>query len=245
MIDLNKYHVAFYVDKSCHHGFTEFPMTNRSHLLRDAIEDLIATGVFRPGDHLDETELAKRFDVSRTPIREALIQLASMGLVVIRPRRGATVAKAAPEQLVEMFEVMAELEAMCGRLAAHRMSTADHGTLKLAHEACREACLAGDADAYYYKNEQFHDAIYAGSHNTFLAEHARGLHRRLRPYRRLQLRVRNRLPTSFLEHEQVVNAILAGDGELTANLLRQHVLVQGQRFADLVASLSQLGTRAA
>jgi len=220
-------------------------MTNRSYLLRDAIEDLIATGQFSPGDPLDETELAKRFNVSRTPIREALIQLASMGLVMVRPRRGAIVATAAPEQLVEMFDVMAELEAMCGRLAARRMSAADHDTLKSAHEACREACAAGDADDYYYKNEQFHDTIYAGSHNNFLAEQARALHRRLRPYRRLQLRVRNRLPTSFEEHDQVVNAILAGDGELTANLLRQHVLVQGQRFADLIASLSQLGTRAA
>jgi DNA-binding GntR family transcriptional regulator len=220
-------------------------MKNRSSFLRDAIEDLIATGCLRPGDHLDETELATRFGVSRTPIREALIQLASMGLVMIRPRRGAVVAEVAPEQLVEMFEVMAELEAMCGRLAARRMSSKDHAVLQSAHDACRDACAAGDADAYYYKNEQFHDAIYAGSHNTFLAEQARALHRRLRPYRRLQLRVRNRLPTSLGEHEAVVNAIRAGDGDLTADLLRQHVLVQGQRFADLIASLSQLATRAA
>lgn len=220
-------------------------MKNRSHYLRDAIEDMIATGDLRPGDHLDETELAARFSVSRTPIREALIQLASMGLVAIRPRRGAVVAEVAPEQLVEMFEVMAELEAMCGRLAARRMSAEDQAVLQAAHAACQQACLAGDADAYYYKNEQFHDAIYAGSHNTFLAEQARALHRRLRPYRRLQLRVRNRLPTSLAEHDQVVNAIRAGDVDLTADLLRQHVLVQGQRFADLIASLPQLATRAA
>jgi len=220
-------------------------MQNRSQLLRDAIEDLIAIGQFPPGTHLDETELAARFKVSRTPIREALIQLASLGLVVIRPRRGTVVAEVAPQQLVEMFEVMAELEAMCGRLAARRMSSEDQAVLQSAHDACREASAAGDADAYYYKNEQFHDAIYAGSHNTFLAEQARALHRRLRPYRRLQLRVRNRLPTSLAEHEAVVNAIRAGDGSLTADLLRQHVLVQGQRFADLIASLSQLTTRAA
>jgi DNA-binding GntR family transcriptional regulator len=220
-------------------------MKNRSHYLRDAIEDLIATNELRPGDHLDETELANRFEVSRTPIREALIQLASMGLVVIRPRRGAVVAEVAADQLVEMFEVMAELEAMCGRLAARRMSIDDQAVLKQAHAACRQACESGDADAYYYKNEAFHDAIYAASHNTFLAEQARNLHRRLRPYRRLQLRVRNRLPTSFAEHDAVVNALIAGDSDLSANLLRQHVLVQGQRFADLIASLSQLSTRAA
>lgn len=220
-------------------------MKNRSYYLRDAIEDLIATGELRPGDHLDETELANRFHVSRTPIREALIQLASMGLIMLRPRRGAVVAKVETGQLVEMFEVMAELEAMCGRLAARRMSSEDHAALRLAHDACRRACEAGDADAYYYQNEAFHDAIYAASHNMFLAEQARNLHRRLRPYRRLQLRVRNRLLMSLDEHDAVVQALIAGDSSLSADLLRQHVLVQGQRFADLIASLSQLTSRAA
>lgn len=216
-------------------------MQNRSQRLRDAIEELIAIGHFSPGSHLDETELAARFGVSRTPIREALIQLASLGLVVIRPRRGAVVAELAPQQLVEMFEVMAELEAMCGRMAARRMTHEEHTLLLTAHEACRDACVAGDADAYYYKNELFHDVVYAASRNRFLAEQARNLHRRLRPYRRLQLRVRDRLINSFTEHDAVVKAILAGDGELTATLLREHVVVQGQRFADLVASLSSLG----
>lgn len=218
---------------------------NRSYYLRDAIEELIAIGQFRPGDRLDETDLATQFNVSRTPIREALIQLASMELVIIRPRRGAVVAEVTPQDLVEMFEVMAELEAMCGRLGARRMSPEDHVALLVAHDACREACGAGDADAYYYKNEQFHHVIYDGSQNTFLAGQARRLRRRLRPYRRLQLRVRNRMENSFAEHARVVQAILAGDSELTATLLRQHVLIQGERFADLIASLSHLAIRAA
>jgi len=215
-------------------------MQNRSQFLRDAIEDLIATGHFSPGTHLDETELAARFNVSRTPIREALIQLASLGLVVIRPRRGAVVEEVTPQQLVEMFEVMAELEAMCGRMAARRMAQDDQRLLSEAHRACSTACAAGDADAYYYKNELFHDAIYEASHNKFLAEQARNLHRRLRPYRRLQLRVRDRLVNSLAEHDAVVKAIFAGEADLTATLLREHVLVQGQRFTDLVASLSRL-----
>ncbi len=93
-------------------------MKNRSASLREEIEELIATGQLQPGHHLDETELAERFGVSRTPIREALIQLASMGIIEMRPRRGAQVATISPQQLVEMFEVMAEFEAMCGRMAA-------------------------------------------------------------------------------------------------------------------------------
>jgi DNA-binding GntR family transcriptional regulator len=218
---------------------------NRSQALRDAIEEMIAVGKLPPGCHLDETELATQFEVSRTPIREALIQLASMGLVVIRPRRGAVVAEVSAQQLVEMFEVMAELEAMCGRLAARRMTDEDQAQLIAAHEACRAACDAGDADDYYYKNEIFHQAIYAGSHNMFLQEQTRALHRRLRPYRRLQLRVRDRLAASLAEHQAVVDALIAGDGEMAATRIRDHIMVQGQRFADLIASLPQLKARAA
>lgn len=220
-------------------------MKKRSELLREEIEEMIAVGKFPPGQHLDETELATQFGVSRTPIREALIQLASMGIIEIRPRRGAIVAEIGPQKLVEMFEVMSELEAMCGRLAARRMSPAEHASLMSAHQACKTACDAREPDTYFYKNELFHDAIYGGSHNAFLAEQARSLHRRLRPYRRLQLRMRDRVSNSYAEHENVVQAIIAGDGELTAELLRDHIMIQGQRFADLIASLPQLSVKSA
>jgi DNA-binding GntR family transcriptional regulator len=206
---------------------------------------MIAMGQLLPGQHLDETELAERFGVSRTPIREAMQQLASMGVVVIRPRRGAIVADLGPQQLVEMFEVMSELEATCARLAARRMTSEEQVTLRAAHQACKDALDAQEPDEYYYKNEAFHEAIYAGSHNQFLIEQARSLYRRLRPYRRLQLRVRNRLAKSYAEHDGVVQALLEGDGEKAAHLLREHVMIQGQRFADLMASLPQLGRQPA
>jgi DNA-binding GntR family transcriptional regulator len=205
--------------------------------LSEAIEEMIAIGELTPGTHLDETLLAGKFGVSRTPVREALIQLASMGLIVIRPRRGAVVAQIGPHQLVEMFEFMSELEATCGRLAARRMSEAEHGQLLAAHVACKGARDTHDPDDYFYRNEVFHHAIYAGSHNLFLADQARTLQRRLRPYRRLQLRVRNRIDKSYQEHDAVVQAIIAGDGDKAADLLRAHVMVQGERFADLISSL--------
>jgi DNA-binding GntR family transcriptional regulator len=216
---------------------------SRTETLREAIEEMIAVGELAPGQHLDETELATRFGVSRTPIRETLIQLASMGLVVIRPRRGAVVADLGPQQRVEMFEVMSELEATCSRLAARRMTEAEQKHLLAAHAACMEARDSQDPDDYYYKNEAFHEAIYAGSHNQFLIAQTRTLYRRLRPYRRLQLRVRDRVSNSYAEHDGVVQAILRGDGDLAADLTRSHVMIQGQRFADLMASLPQLGSR--
>ncbi|MEB0137448.1 MULTISPECIES: GntR family transcriptional regulator [unclassified Undibacterium] len=212
-------------------------MKNRSTTLREEIEEMIAMGKLPPGQHLDETELAGLFGVSRTPIREALIQLASMGLVDMRPRRGAYVATVDAGQLVEMFEVMAEFEAMCGRMAARRMSKPEQLALKEAHQACQEAADSADADAYFYQNEIFHSLIYSGSHNSFLASQANNLHRRLRPYRRLQLRVRDRVNTSFHEHDEVVQAILAGDADRAALLLRAHITIQGERFADLIAAL--------
>lgn len=214
--------------------------SRRSEQMVDLIEERIATGVYPPGMRLDETELARAFDVSRTPIREALIQLSSIGLIEMRPRRGAIVAEIGPHRLCEMFEVMAELEAMCGKLAARRITEAEQKALVSAHEACETARADNDSDRYYRLNEQFHHLIYAASHNTFLAEQAAALHRRLKPYRRLQLRVRDRMATSFAEHAGIVEAILAGDGELAAERLRAHIVVQGERFADLVASLAML-----
>ncbi len=212
----------------------------RSDELRAAIEEKIVIGEFEPGMRLDEVQLAERFGVSRTPLREALIQLASSGLIELRARRGAIVTEPSAQRLLEMFEVMAELEAMCGRLAARRISPAELANLQQAHEDCAAFSDGSDLDAYYYANERFHAAIYAASHNAYLSEQADQLHRRLRAYRRLQLRVRDRLASSFREHEAVVAAIRAGDGELAAQHLREHLLVQGERFTDLLASVAML-----
>jgi DNA-binding GntR family transcriptional regulator len=212
---------------------------NISQRLRDQIENEILTGQLAPGSRLDEVALANRFGVSRTPIREALLQLSAAGLIEMRPRRGAIVASVGAEQLIEMFEVMAELEGLAGRLAARRHTDADIQAIMEAHEACRQAAGADDSDAYYYENERFHYAIYYASHNQFLIDQCSTLHRRLKPYRRLQLRVRNRVARSFAEHEQFMSALMIGDGEKASRALRDHVAIQGERFSDFIASLSQ------
>lgn len=212
---------------------------NRVHRLRDEIENGIVTGEFEPGERLDEVQLATRFGVSRTPIREALMQLSAIGLVEIRPRRGTVVVDPGPERVYEMFEVMAELEGMAGALAARRHTEEDRSALLAAHDKCEAAAGSEDPDGYYYENEAFHFAIYAASHSAFLAEQCTVLHRRLRPYRRLQLRVRNRVKVSLGEHAEIVAAILAGDAEGARSLLRKHIAVQGDRFSDLVANLGR------
>lgn len=215
------------------------PNTRSGHV-RELIEEAIATGRFPPGMRLDETMLAERFEVSRTPLREALFQLASVGIIEMTPRCGSVVAEVTPHQLFEMYKVMGELEGMCGRLAARRMSQAEQERLVESLRACESAQKATDPDRYYYESQQFHHLIYAGSHNSFLHQQASALHRRLSPYRRLQLRVRDRVPRSYSEHEGIVSALISGQSEQAAELLRAHIIVQGHRFADLIASLAAL-----
>ena len=102
----------------------------RSDIIANQIEELIFDGTFRDEVRLDEVQLSERFAVSRTPVREALLRLAQSGLVEHRPRRGVFVRQPGPIALMEMFEVMAELEATAARFAATRISDSAIGELK-------------------------------------------------------------------------------------------------------------------
>ena len=181
--------------------------------------------------------MADRFRVSRTPLREAFKALVGSGLVETIPNRGTFVATVGLPELIEMFEVMAELEGMCARLAARRISETETGELQSLLESCATAQEQGDPDAYYYENERFHDCIYRASHNAFLARQARQLQTRLKPYRRLQLRVRNRAARSLEEHRMIVDAIVNGDGKAAEHHIKDHVQIQGERFTDFVATV--------
>ncbi|UOA29027.1 GntR family transcriptional regulator [Pseudosulfitobacter sp. DSM 107133] len=205
--------------------------------IASSLEHMIFNGNFADGDRLDEVRLADQFGVSRTPLREALQRLESSGLVTLIPRRGAFVRQPGPLELLEMFEVMAELEAVCARLAARRISDAAFDELRLANARCRVAADAQDADLYYTENERFHATIYRESGNSFLEQESLKLQKRLRPFRRQQLRYRGRMAQSLTEHEAIVSALMSGDSDAAADALRSHVAVQGERFHSLMASL--------
>lgn len=209
----------------------------RADSIAEELEELIFDGTFGDGDRLDEVRLAEQFGVSRTPLREAFQRLALSGLVQLIPRRGAFVRQPGPVELMEMFEVMAELEAVCGRLAAKRISDQALDELNDANAKCQAAVDAQDSDAYYVENERFHRILYRESGNGFLEQEACKLHKRLKPFRRQQLRFRGRLAQSMDEHKAVVQALVRGDGEAAANALRDHVAVQGEKFHTLMASL--------
>lgn len=202
--------------------------------LRRQLADDILDGRLLPGIRLDEQELATRFGVSRTPVREAFKLLAATGLVQVRPNKGVVVTAITPDRLSEMFEVMGEIEAACARLAARRMTREERTALSDLHADAGRLAQGGNPDSYDELNTRFHSAIYAGAHNEFLEETALSIRQRLRPFRRAQFRVTGRLTRSWLEHDGVVRAILAGDGEAAYHAMRMHVTAVGDASADYV-----------
>jgi DNA-binding GntR family transcriptional regulator len=195
----------------------------RAEELRLQLADEIVRGGLKPGTALEESDIARRFSVSRTPVREALRQLVASGLVEARAHRGAVVAQPSIERLSAMFEAMAELEALCAGLAAERMTPVERHRLEAVHEELRVLSHAGNPERFHEVNERFHNAIYVGSHNGYIAEISLATRVRVQPFRRAQFRNLGRLAKSHAEHDRVVVAILRGNRAGAAIAMRAHI----------------------
>lgn len=206
-----------------------------SDQIRNRLTDEIASGALAPGSALDEQQLAARFGASRTPVREALRQLAATGLVEVRPRRGVTVAQMTPERVMDMFETMAEIEATCVRLATYRITPLERSRLLDLHEASKSLVARGDVDAYDGFNLDFHETIYRATHNTFMTDLALTVRARLHAFRRTQLRQGDRVVRSHDEHDAVLVAMAQGDGDAAARLMRAHMLNASAAFGRFIA----------
>lgn len=200
------------------------------------LEGDILNSVLKPGERLDEQSLARRFDVSRTPIREALRHLASSGLVDIKKNQGATVRRLTTAELIEMFQVMAEFEGLAARLSARRMTRNEVAELRLRHEECSRTTDNDDYSAFYEANNVLHDTIFRGARNQFLQQESRKLRNRLNVYRR-HITTRNSMAKSIVEHGQVVEAIAAGNEQLAHDVMRAHVDLLGGAAADVLMAL--------
>ena len=200
--------------------------------LRLQLADEIVRGVLGPGMALDETELARRFGVSRTPVREAIRLLAASGLVEARPHRGAVVARPGAERIVGMFEALKELEALCSGLAAERMTGTERHELERVHDDLAALVRAGDPQRYYEINLKFHVVIYAGSHNEYLAELTEATRARIAPFSRAQFRTLGRLAKSHIEHQTVIEAILRGDRDGAVAAMREHIETVREAYVD-------------
>jgi DNA-binding GntR family transcriptional regulator len=203
--------------------------------IRNALIDEIASGALPPGTALDEQQLAARFGASRTPVREALRQLSVSGLTESRPRRGVIVTRLTTERVMNMYEAMAEIEAVCVRLATFRMTPLERGDLIELHNTSNAMAAAYDFDAYDAFNRAFHEKLYCGTHNDFLAEQAIAIRARLSAFRRTQLREGDRIIRSRDEHDRVITAITECDGDRAAQLMRAHMLNAAASLARYLA----------
>lgn len=212
----------------------------RSDDMAHRLESEILNGTLPPGTRLDEHSLARRFSVSRTPVREALRQLVSSGLVNIRPHHGAVVRQLTLAELIEMFQVVAELEGLGARLAARRISKAERDELRSSHEACKQHAKKRDEESFLNENYRLHDILLLASRNRFLISETRKLVRRVNPYRRFVTQRSGVMEKSILEHAAVIAAVENGDGVAAHDLMRAHLNILGEEAGDLVISMAAI-----
>jgi DNA-binding GntR family transcriptional regulator len=137
---------------------------------------------------------------------------------------------------MDMFEAMAEIEAMCVRLATYRMTPLERSHLIELHESSRAIVEARDIDAYDAFNREFHESIYRATHNAFLADQAMMVRTRLNAFRRTQLRHGDRVVRSRDEHGGVMEAIAQGDGDTAAKRMRAHMLNAATAISHYIAA---------
>lgn len=208
----------------------------RAKLIRSTLESEIISGALAPGEMLDEEQLAARFSVSRTPIREAMMQLLQDGLVEKDAGRGTRVLKLDVHRLIQVFETSSELEGLCARFAARRISKRELADLAEIHEKANAALEVGDADAYARLGRQFHYLVIKASHNDFLVDTANKIALHTLPYRRFQLRCEGRAEANQKDHGLILQAIRDGNADRAHALMCSHATVQGNVLSDWVST---------
>jgi DNA-binding GntR family transcriptional regulator len=205
------------------------------------LRDLIVEGEIEPGARISERLLCERFGVSRTPLREVLKVLASEGLVDLLPNRGARVARLEDKDVEDMFEVMAALEALSGRLACARISEPALADIRALHYRMLAHYLRRQLPEYFRLNQEIHEAIVAAAENPVLKATYLGLSGRIRRARYLANMSDERWAAAVAEHEQILAALSERDGEKLARVLDAHLKNKStvvreclQRAADAV-----------
>jgi DNA-binding GntR family transcriptional regulator len=198
--------------------------------VHDHLRDEIISGSLIPGTELHEVALAGSFGVSRGPIREALGRLATEGLVIIRPRRGAVVRALSSEEFIEAYQVREALEMMAVRLAVPKLTDEDLDAMERLVDDMEGLAEAGDVQGFFEANTAFHQRFFEASQNRMLA----GLYRQLRGqidrHRLRSLELRGELTRSVAEHRAILSAARAGDVERAVSLASEHIRVPQLRL---------------
>ncbi|MEM6759150.1 MAG: GntR family transcriptional regulator [Pseudomonadota bacterium] len=200
-----------------------FPKRSTAHRIEEELIAEIAAGAVAPGERLDETRLAERFGVSRTPVREALSRLTAQGVLVPGERRGVCVAEYSREQLSQIFEAMHEIEAACARIASQRLNLLTRAEIENAQAQCVAAAESGDRAAYLNANEAFHTAIYRATGNPYIAEIAAEFRQRTGPFRAKKFASAEDLIASAQSHQELIDDIFSEDSATAGQSMRAHM----------------------
>lgn len=214
-------------------------MASQSKTVVETILSKIDVGTLHPGDVIAEDALIAELGISRTPLREALLQLEAHGLVVRQPRKGMVVFKPTLEEFLAILEVHARLEGQAAGLAARRLSPARAQTLRGVVAACEaHHTQYGDAnpDAYYQLNLDFHRLVGEAAGNLFLLEMIKANARKLMAYYRARYRTVGAIQASAQDHAGIAQAILARQSDTAEELMIRHVQFDHVTAMDLLAS---------
>ncbi len=218
----------------------EAPSGSMSDDVRRALEADIRHGRLPPGSALAVKDVADRFSISRTPAKEALLQLAASGLVIFQPRRGAVVVKLEPSEVFGMLEVIVILEAEAARLCARRMTEAHRTELRTVQQEASSAVERGDVGAYTLANLKLHELIYKGASNGCLHQSILTIRNRVATYRSITFERSGRMKSSHREHTAIVDAIVHGDEDAACEAMTAHISVGGTAQAELMLQMSRV-----
>ena len=214
-------------------------MVTRANYIREILEHEIISGVRVPGERLDEPQLTKQFNASRTPVREALVELATAGLIEMQPHRSAVVAEISIHQVIQLYEVLAELEGLSAKLAARRMTEEERCEFELLHRKIGQEIDNNNREAFPILNKKFHGMIHQGAHNEILESEIDSLNKRLAPYRRLFHNEQHNLKVPYGEHRSVVTAIRNRNEGEAAQIFKDHTALRADSITDFIAAFDQ------
>jgi DNA-binding GntR family transcriptional regulator len=210
-----------------------------SDKIREEIETAIMNGNLLPGDAINEAELAVQYAVSRTPVREAMIQLQVQGLLTSLPRGGMLVAKMDLQQLLSLWELLAELEGVAARLACQRMRPEELQAIISHHEKAKKIVQTENMAAWQQSNLRFHELIYQATRNPYLRQEVLRIRARTGFYRRHAFAALGKLKASHEQHLQIVEAFKKSDPEAacTAMLAHMRPAQNAQALTDFIVNL--------
>jgi DNA-binding GntR family transcriptional regulator len=206
----------------------------------DRLREMITEGLLPAGSKLNERVLSEQLQVSRTPLREAIKMLAAEKLVDLLPNRGAVVAALNAETVLHLFELMSSLEGLSGELAAQRCDEATLREIRALHFEMLAAHARSDLPLYYRCNKAIHEAINRAAGNPVLVETYDAINLRIQAFRFRSNFNRDKWDRAMIEHQHMMDALIAKDGKALRLLLEQHLRNKRDAVIDLVLSDADL-----